>query len=141
MPFCASQSPYCGRICRSIGIGDGDLLVQDFDRYCNEQLLPPMKEINADVNIVTRMSAAIPPLTPSDDNPAEALVRQLTGQNQAFGVAFAAEAGMFQEAGVPSVICGPGSVDQAHQPNEYVEIAQIDACTEFIRQIANWAAT
>ena len=127
--------------CRSIGIGDGDLLVKDFDRYCNEQILPPMKEINADVNIVTCMSAAIPPLTPSDDNPAEALVRQLTGQNQAFGVAFAAEAGMFQEAGVPSVICGPGSVDQAHQPNEYIEIAQIDACTEFIRQIANWAAT
>jgi len=126
--------------CRSVGISDWDQLLNEFDRYSQEELLPIMREITASVNIVTRKSASIPPLTPSDDNPAEALVRQLTGQNQADGVAFAAEAGLFQEAGIPSVICGPGSVDQAHQPNEFVKVTQIDACTEFIRKIANWAA-
>ena len=64
----------------------------------------------------------------------------LTGQNQADAVSFAAEAGMFQNAGVPSVICGPGSIAQAHQPNEFVEISQLEACTEFVRKIAYWAA-
>ena len=71
---------------------------------------------------------------------AEALVRQLTGQNQAGVVAFAAEAGLFQEAGVPSVICGPGSIDQAHRPDEYVEISQLKECEDFLRKLANWAA-
>ena len=126
--------------CRSLGTSDGDRLLEEFDRYSQEGLLTTMREITSNVNIVTRKSASIPPLTPSVDNAAEALVRQLTGQNQAEGVAFAAEAGLFQEAGIPSVMCGPGSVDQAHQPNEFVEVTQIDACTEFIRKIANWAA-
>jgi len=126
--------------CRSIAGQDAGQLLEKLERYCLEELLPPLKEIDPNVEIVTRKVAAIPPLTPSDDNPAEALVRQLTGQNQAGAVSFAAEAGMFQDAGVPSVICGPGSITQAHQPNEFVEITQIDACTEFVRKIAHWAA-
>ena len=126
--------------CRSIGSVDADLLLTQFDKFCQETLIAPLKNHFEDVSIVTKISATIPPLTPDNDNPAEALVRQLTGQNQALGVAFAAEAGLFQKAAIPSVICGPGSVDQAHQPNEFVEVSQIDACIEFIKKISYWAA-
>ena len=126
--------------CRSIGSVDADLLLEDFNSYCKEILLAPFEKNFEGISIVTNVSATIPPLTPSHDNPAEALVRLLTGQNQALGVAFAAEAGLFQKADIPSVICGPGSVDQAHQPNEFVEVSQINACTDFVQKIVCWAA-
>ena len=126
--------------CRSIGSVDSDLLLEEFNNYCQEKLIAPLEKNFDGISIVTNLSANIPPLAPSHDNPAEALVRQLTGQNQALGVAFAAEAGLFQKADIPSVICGPGSVDQAHQPNEFVEVSLIDACTEFVQKIAYWAA-
>jgi len=111
----------------------------DFEAYCREIVLPPLKEIATEANIETRKIAEIPPLTPGEDNPAEALVRRLTGQNQAGAVAFGTEAGQFQDAGIPSVVCGPGSVDQAHQPNEFVAISQIEECEDFLRKLANWA--
>ena len=71
----------------------------------------------------------------------KALVRRLTGANRSGFVSFAAEAGMFQQAGLPTVICGPGSIDQAHQPDEFIEIAQIEACDRFVRRLIEWAAT
>jgi acetylornithine deacetylase len=126
--------------CRSIGSVDANLLFEEFERYCRFELLEQLKGVSEDISIETKVSANIPPLTATNDNPAEALVRRLTGQNQALGVAFAAEAGLFQQAEIPSVICGPGSVDQAHQPNEFVKIVQIEECADFIRKIAQWAA-
>lgn len=67
----------------------------------------------------------VPPLAPGEHNPAEALVRALTGDNANRAVAYATEAGQFHQAGMPSVICGPGSIDQAHTPNEFVAKAQL----------------
>ena len=101
---------------------------------------PPLRQISPEADIISKKFADVPPLVPSDDNPAEALVRQLTGQNQAGAAAFGTEAGQFQEAGIPSVICGPGSVDQAHQPNEFVDQSQLAECADFIRKLAGWAA-
>lgn len=126
--------------CRSIQAGDGDTAMADLERFCQETLIPGMQAVAPEADIVTRKQISAPPLTASENNAAEALVRQLTGQNVAGVVAFAAEAGLFQEAGVPSVICGPGSIDQAHQANEYVSIDQLGECQDFIRKIAHWAA-
>lgn len=66
-----------------------------------------------------------PPLAHVPGNPAEVIARALTGDNAARGVAYAAEAGQFQQAGFDAVICGPGSILQAHQPDEFVEIDQL----------------
>ena len=55
-------------------------------------------------------------------------------------ISFAAEAGLFQEAGIDAVICGPGSIDQAHQANEYVEVRQLEECAAFLHKLAKWAA-
>lgn len=82
-----------------------------------------------------------PPLAPLDDNPAADLAKAVSGRNSTDVVAYAAEAGQFQEAGFSTVICGPGSIDQAHQPDEYITLEQVAAGTEFLRRlIARMAA-
>ena len=73
-----------------------------------------------------------PPLAPSSDNPAADLAKAITGLNSTGVVSYCAEAGQFQEAGFSTVICGPGSIDQAHQPNEYVSIDQLAEGTAFL---------
>jgi acetylornithine deacetylase len=62
-------------------------------------------------------------------------VKRLTGQNAVEAVSYGAEAGQFQAAGHSVVMCGPGSIDQAHQPNEYISLEQVEAGTVFIRQL------
>jgi acetylornithine deacetylase len=126
--------------CRSLLTGDAETAMSALVRYCEEDLIPAMQDIAPEADIVTEKQISAPPLMASDDNPAEALVRQLTGQNDAGVVAFATEAGLFQDSGVPSVICGPGSIDQAHQPDEFLAVSQLDECTDFVRKIAYWAA-
>ncbi len=77
----------------------------------------------------------MPALRPEPDGAAESLARLLTGYNASDAVAYAAEAGQFQQAGFSTVLCGPGSIDQAHQPNEYIEKSQVQACVDFIRRL------
>ena len=80
--------------------------------------------------------SATPALAPETDGAAERLARLLTGDNgPARVVSYAAEAGQFQAAGFSTVICGPGSIDQAHQPNEYVEIAQMQRGAQFMGRL------
>ncbi len=57
----------------------------------------------------------------------------------ALGFRCGSEAGLFQQSGIPAVICGPGSVTQAHQPNEFVAVAQFDECAELLGKVADWA--
>ncbi|MCA8886821.1 MAG: M20/M25/M40 family metallo-hydrolase, partial [Hyphomonadaceae bacterium] len=59
----------------------------------------------------------------------------LTGDNETRAVAYAAEAGLFQRAGIPAIICGPGSIEQAHQPDEWIERAQIEEGAAFMRRL------
>jgi acetylornithine deacetylase len=86
--------------------------------------------------------AGAPPLAPEPDGVAEAFARRLAGDNgPARVVAYAAEAGQFQRAGFSTVICGPGSIDQAHQPDEYVELSQMQRGAAFMSRLVEWAAT
>lgn len=81
-----------------------------------------------------------PPLAPEPNGAAEAFVRRLAGDNgPARVVAFAAEGGQFQEAGFSTVMCGPGSIAQAHQPDEFVEAAQMERGASFMRRLIEWA--
>ncbi len=83
---------------------------------------------------VTRRSAT-PELALDGDSAAEMLARAITGDNETRAVSYAAEAGQFQSAGLPAVLCGPGSIEQAHQPDEWIEIAQIEEGVEFMRKL------
>jgi len=85
---------------------------------------------------ITRLSNA-PPMTPAGSQEAEAFVRRLTGDNGPAGVvSYAAEAGQFQQAGFATVICGPGSIEQAHQPDEYLAVEQFERGAQFMSRLA-----
>jgi len=83
---------------------------------------------------VTRRSKT-PGLAIAPESEAETLARALTGDNETRVVSYAAEAGLFQQAGLPAVICGPGSIEQAHQPDEWIERSQIEEGAAFMRRL------
>lgn len=77
----------------------------------------------------------VPALQPEKEGEAETLVRQITGDNASHKVSYGTEAGQFQEAGYSAVICGPGDIAQAHQPDEFIEISQFNAGHDFMRKL------
>jgi acetylornithine deacetylase len=88
---------------------------------------------DARVTVTTRME--VPALAPEPDGAAERLTRALTGDNGRHVVSYQTEAGQFQERGLSTVVCGPGSIAQAHQPDEYITADQLDAGAQFIRRL------
>ncbi|HYB57853.1 MAG TPA: M20/M25/M40 family metallo-hydrolase, partial [Alphaproteobacteria bacterium] len=68
------------------------------------------------------------------------LVLALSGENRAGVVSYGSEAGLFQEAGIPAVLCGPGDIAQAHQPNEFILATQVAACEAFLRRLIDHCA-
>jgi acetylornithine deacetylase len=90
--------------------------------------------------VVTRPRVSVAGLRADPQSPATALLRRLTGANTTIGVAFTTEAGLFQRARIPAIVCGPGSIEQAHQPDEFVEISEIEACLDLLAKVIGWAA-
>jgi acetylornithine deacetylase len=82
---------------------------------------------------------AVPPLRPEPRGEAERIALRLAAQDACGSVPFASEAGLFQRAGIPAFVCGPGSILQAHQPDEFIALEQIDACIRFMHRVADWA--
>ncbi len=113
---------------------DPQSFIDRFNAYCDE-LLPAMKAIDPDCSITTEMVSSTPALGPEENGEAEAICKSITGKNSTSFVAYAAEAGQFQEAGYSTVICGPGSIGIAHQPNEYIELSQVKASEQFMRKL------
>ncbi|MEL0106656.1 MAG: acetylornithine deacetylase [Rhodospirillales bacterium] len=130
--------------CRSLPEEDPEEAPEKLNAFVQNEILPAMKsgigETDPAIAITTEQHHRVPPLMPQSGSPAEEIVLALTGQNQCFAAPFATEAGQFQESGIPAVVCGPGSAAQAHQPNEFIELAQVEACVEFLHKVADWAA-
>jgi acetylornithine deacetylase len=118
---------------------DIDAVIADYERFAADEVAPRMTAVHPDARIETRLGIVVPPLSPDPDSPAEALARRLTGANACHTASFAAEAGQFQQAGIPAVICGPGSIRQAHQPNEYITLDQVAAGEAFLRKVVDRA--
>jgi acetylornithine deacetylase len=87
--------------------------------------------------IQTALEVDVPPLAAEPGSAAETLALRLTRSNRTIAVSFATEAGHFQAAGLPTVVCGPGSIDQAHKPDEFVDEAQLAACLDFLQSLAD----
>lgn len=101
-----------------------------------ETLDARMKAAWPGTGVTWRVLGDVPPLSPEPDGAAEAFARRLAGDNGPRRVvSYAAEAGQFQQAGFSVVICGPGSIDQAHQPDEYVEISQMQRGGAFMARL------
>jgi acetylornithine deacetylase len=115
------------------------LVLPRLERFVAEKVLPRLRRVAPEASIVTRSRVRVPPLTEEKDGAAETLVKYLTGANETIGMAFATEAGQFQEAGLSAIVCGPGSILQAHQPDEFIELSQMQAGDEFLRKLIAWA--
>ncbi|MBI1197627.1 MAG: acetylornithine deacetylase [Phenylobacterium sp.] len=106
-----------------------------------EALDRDLKARAPEAGVKVELTSNVPPFAPEPDGAAEAFARRMAGDNgPPRVVAYAAEAGQFQGAGFSTVICGPGSIDQAHQPNEYVEVSQMQRGALFMRRLIEWAS-
>ena len=112
-------------------------LLDRFNAHVRDEVLPELRQIAPEAAIETVVRAHVPPLVPHDDCPAEQMAKLLTGRNMVEAVSYGTEAGLFQVAGIPSIICGPGNIAQAHKPNEFIELSQVDACETFMRRLAD----
>lgn len=83
----------------------------------------------------------VPGLMPEIDGEAEKLALNLTTENGVISVSYGTEAGLFQKAGYSTIVCGPGSIDQAHKPNEFIEISQIEAGVQFVDKLIKRCAS
>lgn len=120
---------------RPVQSGDAEFVKEELASYCRHTLLPAMRAVSPDVEIVTETIGEVDGLVPADENEAKAIVMELTGANTASLVPFGTEAGIFQGLGMSAVICGPGSIEQAHKPDEYVAIDQISQCLAMLERL------
>ena len=105
------------------------------ERFAKDVLEPEMRAVHPDTGIDFSIRAAVPGFFAAEDDAAVQLVKGLTGQNVTEVVAYGAEAGQFHAAGLSVVVCGPGSIEQAHQPDEYISVEQLEAGTAFMRRL------
>lgn len=108
---------------------------KEFEDWIAAEILPEMHAIDPTTTVTVTTENAVTGLREDRESEAEQLVRQLTGDNDTTYVPYGTEAGQFQEAGMAAVVCGPGSIDQAHQPNEFVEESQVAACETMLRKL------
>jgi acetylornithine deacetylase len=126
--------------CRPLPGVDADTILGRVDRFVADNLAPALGATARAGRIVTERLCTVPALRPEANGAAEALALRLTGANRAIAAAFGSEAGQFQQAGISSVLCGPGDIAQAHQPDEWIALGQIAECEAFLRKLADWAA-
>jgi len=103
-------------------------------------ILPRYRTGAPEADFTTHVHAEYPGLVRNVDSPAVRLACALSGNNDVHTVAFGTEAGLFQQAGIPAVVCGPGSIHVAHKADEFVELDQLDACATFLRRLAQRAS-
>jgi acetylornithine deacetylase len=124
---------------RLLPADDADEVPQRLKKFA-EQLLPPLQKISAESSVVTRLSNVVPALKAEAGSPAESLALHLAKENGTGVVSYATEAGLFQEAGIPAVICGPGSIEQAHKADEFIAESELAACEAFMQRLARYCA-
>ncbi len=98
---------------------------------------PAMKSVDPACGITLEVMNWIPGLRLPGEHALADLVKQLTGSNSTGYVSYGTEGGLYEQAGIPTIVCGPGAIAQAHQPDEWIDRAQLDACDAFIRRLAD----
>jgi acetylornithine deacetylase len=104
--------------------------------YVDRVALPRLTRFVSGPKIETAVEVDVPGLAAEQGSQAETLALKLSRSNQTSAVSYATEAGQFQSAGLPTVVCGPGSIDQAHKPDEFLVITQVEACIDFMHRLA-----
>ena len=112
--------------------------LREIEEFARTVLEPEMQAIDPNTGIEFRILAEVPAFSAAQNDAGVHLAQRLTGQNARESVSYGAEAGQFQQGGHSVVMCGPGSIDQAHQPNEYISLEQVEAGTDFIRRLIDY---
>ncbi len=120
---------------RPVHVSDADFVKDSLREYIETILLPAMRAVDPDADITTEVIGEVEGLIPTTDNEARTIVSELTGTNSAETVAFGTEAGIFQSLGMSAVICGPGSIEQAHKPDEFVALDQLSQCLTMLEKL------
>jgi acetylornithine deacetylase len=111
---------------------DGVFLNQEIDKYANEVLLPDMKKIFPNASIEKNIIGEIVGFDREDKSDACEFISSLTGDNSRQVVSFGTEAGLFQEIGISTVVCGPGSIEQAHKIDEFIVLDELKKCLKLL---------
>lgn len=122
---------------RAIPGFDAAVVPDQLKTYAQETLLPKMRAVSGQSDIQFDHLSDYPGLATPPESEVAQLVAALTGSTQFSTVAFGTEGGLFNQAGIPTVICGPGSIDQAHKPDEFVSLEQLAACDAMLARLAN----
>lgn len=117
---------------------DIDAIERRLVDFANAELLPAMQRVAPEAGIAIRQTNRVPPFAAGSSD-IVALALKLAGQNDTQAVSYATEAGLFQAANVPAVVCGPGDIAQAHTADEWIAVSEIESCLAFMDRLADWA--
>ena len=120
---------------RPVQESDARFVKKEMSDYVGRLLQPAMQAVDPEARIDLQVVGEIVGLHPADTNAARDLVMALTGANGADVVPFGTEAGLFQELGMDVVVCGPGSIEQAHKPDEFVSRGQLSSCLSLLERL------
>lgn len=120
---------------RALPSQDPTLVAQQLQAYAEQQVLPRMRAVSEHSAIRFSELSAYPGLATDAQSQAAELIAAFCGSREYGTVAFGTEGGLFDAAGIPTVVCGPGSMDQGHKPDEFVSRAQLDACDAMLQRM------
>ena len=125
---------------RAVPATDPREVERRLEAFANGALLPAMRATSPETAIETTKRNEVPSFAASGGSEAVSLALKLAEQNELHAVSFGTEAGLFEAADAPAVVCGPGHVDQAHTADEFVEVAQLDECSAFLERLVEHAS-
>jgi acetylornithine deacetylase len=120
---------------RVLSTDKSDTLANEVIDYARNVLEPEMKKVAPEAGFVFEDRSEFAGLDTAADAEVTLLAKQLTGQNSHRKVAYGTEGGLFQKAGIPTVVCGPGNIDQAHKADEFIRITELEKCGNFIDRL------
>ncbi len=121
---------------RGLPGADPKRAIKHLDAFAERVVRPRLTRFTGRAGVETVSDVEVPGLAAEPGSAAETLAKTLTRSNGVGTVSFVTEAGQFQAAGIPTVVCGPGSIAQAHQPDEFIAVSEIDACLAFMDRLA-----
>ncbi|MGB0681750.1 MAG: acetylornithine deacetylase [Magnetovibrionaceae bacterium] len=124
--------------CRVVPGDHVSRVAERLQAYAERELLPGMRERAPEADIRSSIKVDVAPLAPEPGSAAEELALHLTGLNRSRTVAYATEAGLFQNHGISAIVCGPGSINQAHRPDEFITRGQLRECEAFLAKLLDW---
>jgi acetylornithine deacetylase len=122
---------------RALPDTDPQAVAQQLQRYAQQEVLPRMRAVAADSDIRFAELSAYPGLTTDAQSDAARLIADICGSDDFTTVAFGTEGGLFDSIGIATVVCGPGSMDQGHKPDEFIHVTQLEACDAMLERLTH----